>query len=194
MTASTVIHTTGSKVWVKDEVEGWVKGEVIKLEGTSIVVLLEGSEQQRRVPQEEAPLQNNDTRGVEVRLGPIATVSWAAAGQLRQTAQVLQRSCALAARLHGHASGLIMLMEHRKECITASRARVQPAPNTSTILNILQDMTALSYLHEPGVLWNLRQRFMFDEIYTYTGSILIAVNPFAALPHIYGPHMMDQYR
>jgi myosin-5 len=55
-------------------------------------------------------------------------------------------------------------------------------------------MTALSYLHEPGVLWNLRQRFQFDEIYTYTGSILIAVNPFAALPHIYGTHMMDQYR
>jgi len=57
-----------------------------------------------------------------------------------------------------------------------------------------QDMTALSYLHEPGVLWNLRQRFSFDEIYTYTGSILMAVNPFAPLPHIYGTHMMDQYR
>jgi myosin-5 len=55
-------------------------------------------------------------------------------------------------------------------------------------------MTALSYLHEPGVLWNLRQRFQFDEIYTYTGSILIAVNPFAPLPHLYGTHMMDQYR
>lgn len=26
------------------------------------------------------------------------------------------------------------------------------------------------------------------------GSILIAVNPFAGLPHLYGPHMMDQYR
>ena len=55
-------------------------------------------------------------------------------------------------------------------------------------------MTALSYLHEPGVLFNLRQRFQFDEIYTYTGSILIAVNPFAPLPHLYGTHMMDQYR
>jgi hypothetical protein len=58
----------------------------------------------------------------------------------------------------------------------------------------LQDMTRLSYLHEPGVLWNIKSRYMFDDIYTYTGSILIAVNPFAPLPHIYGPHMMDQYR
>lgn len=55
-------------------------------------------------------------------------------------------------------------------------------------------MTRLSYLHEPGVLWNIKCRYQYDDIYTYTGSILIAVNPFAPLPHLYGPHMMDQYR
>jgi hypothetical protein len=55
-------------------------------------------------------------------------------------------------------------------------------------------MTRLSYLHEPGVLWNIKSRYIFDDIYTYTGSILIAVNPFANLAHLYGPHMMDQYR
>lgn len=58
----------------------------------------------------------------------------------------------------------------------------------------MQDMTRLSYLHEPGVLWNLKVRYQFDDIYTYTGTILIAINPFAPLPHLYGPHMMDQYR
>lgn len=58
----------------------------------------------------------------------------------------------------------------------------------------VEDMTRLSYLHEPGVLWNLKVRYMLDDIYTYTGTILIAVNPFAALPHLYGSHMMDQYR
>jgi hypothetical protein len=58
----------------------------------------------------------------------------------------------------------------------------------------LQDMTRLSYLHEPGVLWNIKNRYIYDDIYTYTGSILIAVNPFANLAHLYGPHMMDQYR
>lgn len=55
-------------------------------------------------------------------------------------------------------------------------------------------MTTLSYLNEPGVLWNLRVRYDQNDIYTYTGSILIAVNPFAAMPHLYGAHMMDQYR
>lgn len=55
-------------------------------------------------------------------------------------------------------------------------------------------MTRLPYLHEPGVLWNIKSRYMVDDIYTYTGTILVAINPFAPLPHLYGPHMMDQYR
>ena len=55
-------------------------------------------------------------------------------------------------------------------------------------------MTTLSYLNEPGVLNNLRVRYGLDEIYTYTGSILIAVNPFQKLPHLYGTHMMELYR
>ena len=57
-----------------------------------------------------------------------------------------------------------------------------------------QDMTTLSYLNEPSVLWNLKQRYRTDDIYTYTASILIAVNPFAPMPHLYGLHMMEQYR
>jgi myosin V len=55
-------------------------------------------------------------------------------------------------------------------------------------------MTTLSYLNEPGVLWNLKVRYQLDAIYTYTGSILIAVNPFMPMPHLYGAHMMEQYR
>lgn len=55
-------------------------------------------------------------------------------------------------------------------------------------------MTTLSYLNEPGVLWNLKARYQLDGIYTYTGSILIAVNPFASLPLLYGQHMMQQYK
>lgn len=58
----------------------------------------------------------------------------------------------------------------------------------------MQDMTTLSYLNEPGVLWNLKARYQLDGIYTYTGSILIAVNPFASLPLLYGKHMMEQYK
>ncbi|XP_030472194.2 myosin-11 [Syzygium oleosum] len=58
----------------------------------------------------------------------------------------------------------------------------------------VDDMTKLSYLHEPGVLQNLKTRYELNEIYTYTGSILIAINPFQRLPHIYDAHMMQQYK
>ncbi|KAA3468870.1 Myosin-J heavy chain [Gossypium australe] len=58
----------------------------------------------------------------------------------------------------------------------------------------VDDMTKLAYLHEPGVLQNLRSRYDMNEIYTYTGNILIAVNPFRKLPHLYDSHMMAQYK
>uniref|UniRef100_A0A3Q7EIW4 Myosin motor domain-containing protein n=1 Tax=Solanum lycopersicum TaxID=4081 RepID=A0A3Q7EIW4_SOLLC len=58
----------------------------------------------------------------------------------------------------------------------------------------VDDMTKLAYLHEPGVLNNLACRYSLNEIYTYTGNILIAVNPFRRLPHLYDTHMMQQYK
>ncbi|XP_031488520.1 myosin-17-like [Nymphaea colorata] len=58
----------------------------------------------------------------------------------------------------------------------------------------VDDMTKLSYLHEPGVLQNLATRYELNEIYTYTGNILIAINPFQRLPHLYDVHMMEQYK
>ncbi|XP_020236584.1 myosin-15 isoform X2 [Cajanus cajan] len=58
----------------------------------------------------------------------------------------------------------------------------------------VEDMTMLAYLNEPGVLYNLRRRYALNDIYTYTGSILIAVNPFTKLPHLYDIHMMEQYK
>ncbi|KAL2556956.1 Myosin-6 [Forsythia ovata] len=58
----------------------------------------------------------------------------------------------------------------------------------------VDDMTKLAYLHEPGVLHNLKTRYDINEIYTYTGNILIAVNPFQKLPHLYDSHMMAQYK
>ncbi|EFH57530.1 hypothetical protein ARALYDRAFT_321053 [Arabidopsis lyrata subsp. lyrata] len=58
----------------------------------------------------------------------------------------------------------------------------------------VDDMTKLAYLHEPGVLLNLKARYNANEIYTYTGNILIAVNPFKRLPHLYGNEIMEQYK
>ncbi|XP_010522441.1 PREDICTED: myosin-7 [Tarenaya hassleriana] len=58
----------------------------------------------------------------------------------------------------------------------------------------VDDMTKLAYLHEPGVLLNLKCRYDANEIYTYTGNILIAVNPFKRLPHLYDNEVMKKYK
>eukprot|EP01018_Ginkgo_biloba_P031563 Gb_12711 [translate_table: standard] len=77
--------------------------------------------------------------------------------------------------------------------VVANLSNVYPK-DTEALPGGVDDMTKLAYLHEPGVLQNLSARYDLNEIYTYTGSILIAINPFRRLPHLYDSQMMEQYK
>jgi myosin heavy subunit len=44
------------------------------------------------------------------------------------------------------------------------------------------DMISLPHLHEPAILHAVSERYFRGEIYTWTGPVLIAVNPFQRLP------------
>lgn len=46
----------------------------------------------------------------------------------------------------------------------------------------VSDMSSLNYMHEPGILYNLEQRFLTAQPYTYMGLVLLAVNPLKRLP------------
>ncbi|KAL8440789.1 hypothetical protein Emag_007729 [Eimeria magna] len=55
------------------------------------------------------------------------------------------------------------------------------------------DLTSLTHLHEAAVLDSLDIRFEVDAIYTFTGPILIAVNPFKTLKGLYDYAMLKKY-
>uniref|UniRef100_A0A671WM53 Methyl-CpG binding domain protein 3b n=1 Tax=Sparus aurata TaxID=8175 RepID=A0A671WM53_SPAAU len=68
-----------------------------------------------------------------------------------------------------------------------------PPLGNPDILEGENDLTALSFLHEPAVLHNLRVRFLdYNSIYTYCGIVLVAINPYDQLP-IYGEEVIDAY-
>ena len=56
----------------------------------------------------------------------------------------------------------------------------------------IEDLIDLPFLHEPAILQSLYRRFQEGLIYTFTGPILIAVNPFKRLP-LYTEPVLQQY-
>ncbi|XP_052123144.1 myosin-I heavy chain isoform X1 [Frankliniella occidentalis] len=54
------------------------------------------------------------------------------------------------------------------------------------------DMTVISDIDENGINRNLQVRYGRDQIYTYTGSILVAVNPYKEV-EIYSPEFVFNY-
>ncbi|KAL7473673.1 hypothetical protein ACHAXS_014162 [Conticribra weissflogii] len=55
------------------------------------------------------------------------------------------------------------------------------------------DLITLTHLHEPAVVHCLRKRYERDKIYTSTGPILIALNPFKSCKQLYSDSIMRQY-
>ncbi|CAO2166166.1 unnamed protein product [Urochloa humidicola] len=77
--------------------------------------------------------------------------------------------------------------------VTANISDIHPK-DTEAPPGGVDDMTRLSYLHEPGVLDNLAVRYAKNIIYTYTGNILIAINPFQRLPNLVDARTMEKYK
>ncbi|XP_067087614.1 myosin-3-like [Osmerus mordax] len=57
----------------------------------------------------------------------------------------------------------------------------------------IEDMAMLTHLHEPAVLFNLKDRYAAWMIYTYSGLFCVTMNPYKWLP-VYNPEVVAGYR
>uniref|UniRef100_A0A7N8WQG4 Methyl-CpG binding domain protein 3b n=1 Tax=Mastacembelus armatus TaxID=205130 RepID=A0A7N8WQG4_9TELE len=94
---------------------------------------------------------------------------------------------------HGEKHLLLQLSDGKVSLEIMSSPTGLPPLGNPDILEGENDLTALSFLHEPAVLHNLRVRFLgYSSIYTYCGIVLVAINPYEQLP-IYGEEVIDAY-
>ncbi|XP_026160720.1 unconventional myosin-Va [Mastacembelus armatus] len=94
---------------------------------------------------------------------------------------------------HGEKHLLLQLSDGKEINYPVSSPTGLPPLGNPDILEGENDLTALSFLHEPAVLHNLRVRFLgYSSIYTYCGIVLVAINPYEQLP-IYGEEVIDAY-
>uniref|UniRef100_A0AAY5L3A5 Myosin heavy chain 7 n=1 Tax=Esox lucius TaxID=8010 RepID=A0AAY5L3A5_ESOLU len=57
----------------------------------------------------------------------------------------------------------------------------------------IEDMAMFTFLHEPAVLFNLKERYAAWMIYTYSGLFCVTVNPYKWLP-VYDQSVVNAYR
>ncbi|XP_006812831.1 unconventional myosin-Vb-like, partial [Saccoglossus kowalevskii] len=79
-----------------------------------------------------------------------------------------------------------------KTIVVKSDTELPPLRNPDILVG-RDDLTSLSNLHEPAVLYNLKYRFLQEgNIYTYCGIVLVAINPYKELD-IYGNEFIQFY-
>ncbi|XP_017333513.1 unconventional myosin-IXAa isoform X3 [Ictalurus punctatus] len=86
---------------------------------------------------------------------------------------------------YGNVAMWLQLTEERRRMVERG---LLPPPQ----LQDHDDLCKLPDLSEKTLLENLRVRFRQEKIYTYVGSILVAINPFKFLP-IYNPKYVKMY-
>ncbi|XP_054141379.1 myosin-6-like isoform X2 [Melozone crissalis] len=94
-------------------------------------------------------------------------------------------------RVTGRQGGEATVQTELGETVTVKEADIhqQNPPKFDKI----EDMAMLTFLHEPAVLYNLKERYASWLIYTYSGLFCVTVNPYKWLP-VYNAEVVAAYR
>ncbi|RXN14849.1 myosin-7-like protein [Labeo rohita] len=76
---------------------------------------------------------------------------------------------------------------------TVTVKEVDVHPQNPPKFDKIEDMAMFTFLHEPAVLFNLKERYAAWMIYTYSGLFCVTVNPYKWLP-VYNKEVVIAYR
>ncbi|KAM3865583.1 myosin-7-like [Diretmus argenteus] len=76
---------------------------------------------------------------------------------------------------------------------TVTVKEIDVHPQNPPKFDKIEDMAMFTFLHEPAVLFNLKERYAAWMIYTYSGLFCVTVNPYKWLP-VYNQEVVVAYR
>ncbi|KAA0705099.1 Myosin-7 Myosin heavy chain 7 [Triplophysa tibetana] len=76
---------------------------------------------------------------------------------------------------------------------TVTVKEVDVHPQNPPKFDKIEDMAMFTFLHEPAVLFNLKERYAAWMIYTYSGLFCVTINPYKWLP-VYNQEVVVAYR
>jgi myosin-5 len=180
----------GAHVWLRSETSrwGWVPALITKKEDSLVGKVPVNYLTLTNDPMFEGTDGNSNSNGFEnyQEQEPFETVVTVDPEQLKTAdhqdvkLRNLPRSYQLNSTGHSPKNGLVS-------------SPTSPSENGESVVGGVDDLIGLTHLHEPAILHALRLRYNADIIYTSTGPILIAVNPFKNMP-LYTDEVMDAYR
>ena len=160
----------GDEVWVRHPTELWIRGTILKKQAAPdwalTIGLVNGEKKRVRT---EGFVQTEDVKLCNVVKDEVASAA-AAAGDDHGTATA---AVAASAAAGGGGGG-------------GGKRKERDAKE-------VDDLISLMHLHEPAILHALEARYNNDMIYTSTGPILIAVNPFKRCDSLYTDALLRRY-
>lgn len=94
-------------------------------------------------------------------------------------------------RLESDAARVLVQLNDCDEAVEADEARdvrmANELPAGQTLADV-ENLDALTHLHEPAFVDYLAQRYGVDQVYCRSGAVLIAVNPFKEIQGLYDLH------